>query len=260
MGSVQARHGPWVALLAALAMTGAAPAQDAPAGTEEKKAQTADKTPADDDTVVAALKTRLDGHEPYTSLRATFRQTKTTPVLRRPIESSGTVLVMEKTSLWKTTKPSVMTMRVCPEDVRFYYPDDRLLEIYELPAYAASLAIGPSVDLAALRESFALQRDEELQGDHDASKKLAVRLVPKAQALREAAGEVSVLVDLEQRIAVEMVSRDASGAMTRTTFENVRTDAPMEASDLEIDTADDVEVERIRPPGSGGGSGEAGAP
>ncbi len=109
--------------------------------------------------------------------RADFKQEKITPLLRDPIESSGTIRVAGGVSRWDTLEPYPSTMMVAQGELRLYYPEQKTLEIYDLGERLDAMAASPIPNLDLLREAFSL---EAVDRSDDAVK---LRLLPREEEL-----------------------------------------------------------------------------
>lgn len=163
-------------------------------------------------------------------------QHKHTALLREPLESTGRVWVRGGTMRWDTHEPRRTEMLVTEQEVRLYYPEQELLEIYALDDRIGDLAASPlprlrtmaghfklaAGDAAALREA---EPTIEAEGDW-----LAVRLTPREEELAEHLKRVDVLVDAERGVARRMVMVGAEA--------DERTVVTFEAMELDGDVAD----------------------
>src|SRR4051812_396232 len=73
-------------------------------------------------------------------LTADFEQKKFTPLLKRPLVSSGTVSVVGSAMRWDTAKPEPTAMLINEKEVRLLYPNQKTLEVYPLDQRLGSLA------------------------------------------------------------------------------------------------------------------------
>src|SRR5277367_4741999 len=74
------------------------------------------------------------------SVTADFEQRKFTPMLKKPLVSSGSIVAKGSTALWKTAKPSPTSMLVSPKEIRIYYPAQSIVEIYPVQGQLGALA------------------------------------------------------------------------------------------------------------------------
>ncbi|MCX5658528.1 MAG: hypothetical protein NTW19_02255 [Planctomycetota bacterium] len=87
-------------------------------------------------------------------LTADFTQVKRTPLLKRPMVSEGRVRVAGGVVRWDTAKPSPTVLWMRESKVRIYYPENKLVEEYDLGQRLAELAGSPVPRLGLLVEHF----------------------------------------------------------------------------------------------------------
>ena len=163
-----------------------------------------------------------------TAVAATFRQEKFTPLLRRPLLSTGRVVSRGDVSLWTTTAPHRSTMRVTPAEIRIYYPDQQTVEVYPVQGQMAALAATPLPRLAVLRRFFAFA---ELPSDADA---LSLELTPSTPDLRQHVRSVRVTLDRHTGTIRRAETTDADGERTVLTFTAVDLHAAVTDADLAL--------------------------
>ena len=175
-------------------------------------------------------------------LSAQFIQEKHTALLRRPLVSKGTVMVTLKPPRmkWDTHKPHPSVMLITTEEVRIYYPQQAILEIYELEDQLGPLASSPILHLSALRDHF--QIDVPLpatQGDQ-----VTLKLTPLDPALLD---HVSVIT-LSVHTATGIVSRaeiiNLDNELTVLSFEKIRINQGLTEQALELKVSKDTSVVR----------------
>src|SRR6476619_4900068 len=76
--------------------------------------------------------------EKVADLTAHFEQQKFTPMLKKPLTSSGTVRVLGSTMRWDTDKPEPSVILADEKEFRLYYPTQKLVEIYPIDKRLAS--------------------------------------------------------------------------------------------------------------------------
>lgn len=168
-------------------------------------------------------------------LRARFRQEKHIALLKRPLVSSGRVLMRDGRVLWQTEAPLANGMLVDAGEIRMYDPGANRLEVYRVEQRFSDMAASPVPRLATLAESFDL---EEVQ-DPDF---LVLRLTPRTDLLREQLDEATLSLSLEQGhvTAIEIVDHD--GDRTHITFTDVEINQGLDPAELELDMAPGTEI------------------
>ncbi len=187
------------------------------------------------------------------TLMAQFVQEKKTPLLRRPITSSGSVTAVEGRVLWRTEAPAVSEMLIDRQAIRFYYPDQKLIERYPLQGRAAEMAAGPLMRLEALVKMFRLTpvdvvpQVKDLEKDADVSQWIALQIEPVDEARRESFGTVLVIMDPKTATLRRFVREDADGERTSITLKDVRIND--EAAPKEVNLSAPPETREVRPLG-----------
>ena len=170
------------------------------------------------------------------SLTADFEQSKFTPLLKKPLISSGTVVSAGGTSLWTTLKPQATSMRVTDHEIRIFYPAQQTVEIYPLTGQLGALAASPLPDLSTLKRFFSLDRMSAADVDKAASDDtcLAVKLTPIDPELGTHVKEVHVLLDRTTGAIRQVDNLDPDGDVTKMAFNNVKLDAALPADALKL--------------------------
>jgi outer membrane lipoprotein-sorting protein len=178
------------------------------------------------------------------SLEGRFEQQKQTPLLRRPMVSSGRIQARGDTALWTTTRPRPTVMLVNPRELQLYYPDDRVLEIYPIMGDLGAMAASPLPRLATLKRFFQFARDEvaELDPTADPQQRLAVRLTPIDPELARHIQQVRVLLDRRSGLVLVAQTLDVDGDRTTIRFDELRTG--QDVGDLRIDPSPGTKISR----------------
>lgn len=169
-------------------------------------------------------------------LVADFEQRKHTPLLKKPLVSTGRVLVKGARVRWETLEPHATTMTIDEREVKIYYPDQKSLEIYPVEGGLARLSASPLPRLDAIREQFEIEAVSvaDLDSEADPRESLALRLTPLQDSLKEHLSEVRVLLHIPSACMTRLEMIDADGERTTIVFRNVRTDTGIEAKALEL--------------------------
>lgn len=138
-------------------------------------------------------------------MRGKFRQTRQIPMLRQPMKSSGTVLLRDGAIRWDTLEPAASIMLVRADEIRMYYPDAAILEIYQsgradvpMQARGARPAVGQLYEWFSIREIPA----SSFEGVPDTDQ-LGLELVPHEESADALVESVRVLIDT----AIPMIRR-----------------------------------------------------
>jgi len=187
-------------------------------------------------------------------LRADFEQRRHTPLLKKPIVSSGVVLSMGDRVRWDTVAPRASSMLMGAGEIKMYYPADKLVEVYPVGEGFKDLAGAPLPRLSVLKAGFDIApltpRDLGVK-DAD-SKLLAVLLTPKLDDIQKHVTSVKVLIDESLPAATKVVMTDRDGEETEILFTNVRLNGGVKANEFELKLPEGVRISR--PLGEGQGA------
>ncbi len=166
-------------------------------------------------------------------LTADFEQLKFTPLLKKPMTSSGTVLAKGNIMLWTTRVPEPTVMRVDETEIQVYYPTQKTVEIYPLSGRLAELASSPVPRLAALLDHFSfLPAPVEDLGEKSGPGRLALRMIPTDKTIAEHVARASVLIDSDRGFILALKMTDPDGEHTEIRFSNVRTNTNLDKARL----------------------------
>ena len=202
--------------------------------------------PAGIDAALWARMAAIDAKaEKILDLSADFEQQKFTPLLKKPMISSGAVRAKGSAMFWDTRKPESTLMRVDEKEVRIYYPNAKTLEIYPLAGQLSALAASPLPRLAALLPHFKFTPASTKDlGEQEAADRLAVQLTPIDESLREHVDHVTVLIDADRGFILAFQLIDADGERTVIHFTNVKTNQNLEDARLQLALPADVKTVR----------------
>jgi outer membrane lipoprotein-sorting protein len=181
---------------------------------------------------------------------ASFEQRKHTALLRKPLVSTGTMKVLGGTMRWDTAAPEPSVMHADGQNLRMYYPKQKLLEVYPAQGPFRDLMTSPVPRLASLRKNFTLEPMplEEMKDDAgdlmNSPDRLAVRLKPTDAFLQKHVGQVCVLLDTRQAIMVCMVMTDPDGDRTVIRFSDAKLNAGLKAEDVALAVPAGVKVSK----------------
>ncbi len=179
-------------------------------------------------------------------VRANFEQRKHTPLLKKPLVSKGTLITRGEAVRWDTQSPRRSTMLVGGGQIKLYYPDDALVEVYQVGGDAKDIASTPMPRLVLLRSRFDLSpmSAQELGALADKPHMLGVMLRPKTQELRRHVRSVEVLIDDSVPVASRVILTDAEGERTEITFSSVRVNSGTKQEEIELRLPEGVRVSR----------------
>ena len=178
-------------------------------------------------------------------LSADFEQRKFTPLLKKPMVSSGTVKAKGYAMLWDTKSPEPTLMRVDEKEVRIFYSNQKIVEVYPLEGQLSSLAASPLPRLAALipHFTFAAASAKDM-GEAEAGNRLALQLTPIDPSLREHVNHVTVLIDAERGFILAFQLIDSDGERTVIRFSNVKTNEQLDDAKLRLKLPAEVKIVR----------------
>ena len=131
---------------------------------------------------VRGLLARLDEARPALGggcLRVPFERRKATPLLRRPLASSGVLTASGGALRWETLEPRPGETVIAGGEMRIVYPEQRRVEVYPLGGAAAAAGFGPASPLSGLPDRFAVTRADPPAWEGDRAPGLTgLRLVP----------------------------------------------------------------------------------
>jgi outer membrane lipoprotein-sorting protein len=169
-------------------------------------------------------------------LRAGFVQEKFTPLLKKPLVSSGQILVKGSASLWTTTAPEPTVMRIDAKEVRLLYPKQKVMEVYAIDQKMGALAASPLPQLDTLKERFSFERIavKEVYPEGDEVKHLALRMRPTDAEIQKHVDEVAVVLDVASGCVVRARTIDADGDRIVLTFSNPKINTGLADAELEL--------------------------
>ena len=181
---------------------------------------------------------------------ARFEQHKYTALLRKPLVSTGTVRVLGPVVRWDTEKPDPAVLHADGKEVKLYYPRQKLVEIYPIDKRMSDLAASPLPRLATLRENFTFEAMTPDQIKADAGElangpdRVAVRLKPTGDFLRQHIDEIRVLLDQKSAFMLCVVTVDKEGDRTVIRFSDARLNTGLKSADVAFAPPADARVSR----------------
>lgn len=196
---------------------------------------------------LADIDTRAGKIQDYT---ARFEQQKYTALLRKPLVSSGVVKVLGPVVRWDTEKPDPAVLHADGAEVKLYYPKQKLVEVYPIDKRMTDLAASPLPRLATLRQHFSFEpmQPAAMKADAgalaDGDDRVAVRLRPTGDFLKQHLSEVRVLLDVKSAFMLCVVTVDKEGDRTVIRFSDARLNSGLKPADVAFTPPADARVSR----------------
>jgi outer membrane lipoprotein-sorting protein len=200
-----------------------------------------------------ALEKLQQASEQVRDLTATFEQIRHTPLLRQPLESRGSIHVNEKAMIWETREPHRSTMSISDDELRLYYPDDALLEIYPLSAAYAGMNVTPLLRPRELREHFDIRSVERDGADESL---LTLHLSPRQADLQDRLASIVLEVARESALVRRGEMTTPDGERTEFRFTGVQVNTGPQIKDVTRNVPEGTHV--VRPASDVQGRGDAG--
>jgi outer membrane lipoprotein-sorting protein len=185
-----------------------------------------------------------------------FEQEKVTAMLKEPLVSSGTVRTTGAVVRWDTEKPSPCVLYADAGEMRLYYPEQSLEEIYTIDQKFADLLASPLPRLKMIEAHFDIAPDPATRpSDADL---IAVKLTPRDASLKNDIAEVDVLVDGRPGLATRVATVDPDGDTTTIRFSDVRVNTGLSEADLQLNVPPGTKISHPLDTGgdSSGGAGQ----
>jgi len=201
---------------------------------------------ADNNALLAELNELRKRLHHMVDLQADFIQEKHTVLLRRPIVSNGRVRMAGELMRWDTLKPAPSSLLISPGQIKLYYPQQNLLEIYPVDQQLVRLASSPVPRMEVMREHFTLSRIVIGQWSEftDSEGYLAVAMKPLDEKLGEHVELIRLLIDRRTGYLKVMELLDADGERTVTRFLEVQINTGQNAEQLALNPPEGVRISR----------------
>ncbi len=171
-------------------------------------------------------------------LVADFEQRKHTPLLKRPIVSRGTVKSVAGRVRWDTVEPAPSTLTMDDQEVRIYYPEAAIVEIYPVSGGAQAASVGPMPRLETIRAQFDIKElpafDLDARTAAEPERYIALELTPRTAELQQRVKTVRVLLDVRAKLATLIQITDIDDELTSIEFLNPRTDVQVREEDVRL--------------------------
>lgn len=183
----------------------------------------------------------------YADLDGRFRQEKHTALLRKPVVSSGRIRMKGSVVRWDTERPEPAVLHSDGNEIRLYYPAQKVVEVYPIDRRLSDLAASPLPRLDALRQHFRIEPlppAEVPQDERGDVKRLWLRLVPSDEYLAQHVDEVRVTLDVSAAYVLRVEMFDADGDRTVIRFSDVKTDTGLKDAELNLVVPTGTKVSR----------------
>jgi hypothetical protein len=177
-------------------------------------------------------------------LTANFKRENFTALMKRPLVSTGTIKIRGGAALWDTVEPASV-MRVDQREMRMYYVEQKVVEVYAIGQKMGPLAASPFPRLALIKPHFSFERgavEGLLPAGVDASKYVAVRMRPLDDEMRKHIDEVTVLLEIATGLVLRAQTIDPDGDRVVLTFSDMKVNTGLAARDLEMKVPEGVRV------------------
>jgi outer membrane lipoprotein-sorting protein len=169
-------------------------------------------------------------------LTAHFEQRKYTALLTEPLISSGQVRSAGSVVRWDTQEPSAIVLYANRTQLRLYYPDQKLEEIYAIDRRMSDLLSSPLPRLSTIKEHFTIEvaGADDLTGLPSSGATLSLRLTPDDAALAAHVRRVIVVLDMKTGTAVAVRTIDPDDDHTDIIFSAVQINSGLDEQSLEL--------------------------
>ena len=176
------------------------------------------------------------------AVEAQFIERRYTTLLRAPMESSGTIRAIAGMVRWDTTTPARSTTIITESEVRIFYPDDPLLEVWELTSRIGQLASSPILQIAALRDLFEIAHAGGKPGF------VTLMLTPLDPLAREHLDHIRLEIDPRTAVVIRVEIGMTDGDRTEIVLDKVKVNTGIKKQDLALEIPPDTPVVRRRAP------------
>jgi outer membrane lipoprotein-sorting protein len=169
-------------------------------------------------------------------LTAHFEQRKFTAMLLQPLISSGQVRSAGSVVRWDTQVPSEIVLYANRSELRLYYPDQKLEEIYPIDQRMSDLLSSPLPRLSTIKEHFTIEAAKagDLTDLPGGGATLALRLTPADASLAAHVRRVIVVLDTKTGVALAVRTIDPDDDHTDILFSDVRLNTGLDEHSLDL--------------------------
>lgn len=202
--------------------------------------------------LIKQLRELEEQHDEIKDLSARFSQKRYSPLLKKPITSSGTYRSTSGLTRWDTEKPHDSVMVIQSDRLEIYFPEQKTLEVYPIEKRLGELLATPQPDVDQWLDSFKLSEAlpealsdtmRETLRIKDADTYLLISLTPRDEEVAELIDRLIVVVDRETGLSRGMSwSSEGDGERTEIVFTRVRENTQIKRADLLLDTPESTRV------------------
>jgi len=224
-----------------------------PDGTKSEPAPSAPVTASNGDDALERRVAEIDSRiAQIKTLKADFEQTKTTPLLKKPLLSTGTIAVKGLRAKWTTQSPRRSAMTFGAGEIRMFYPQERVVEIYTMPERFRELSGNPLGQFGAMRSMFRISQIDSATLEtpplsSTESQYLALELSPIGSELQEHVSKIRVLIDCNIPCVTRLDVFDGDGACTTIKLANIQANIDVPDEDVETVVPDGTRESRPFP-------------
>lgn len=178
--------------------------------------------------------------ESIKDLRARFTQEQHRAILKEPLVSGGTLVVKGNAVLWETLKPRPSTQSMREGEFRLYYPQRKLVEVYNVAGDLREMTGTPLPRLATLDRLFSfapMDKDGLKQlSVLDQSRYLAVDMTPRVKSISDHVARVRVVIDTTIPCMSQMQIEDPEGEVLHISISDVKINTGVKDDEVELRT------------------------
>jgi outer membrane lipoprotein-sorting protein len=169
-------------------------------------------------------------------LSGRFEQRKFTALLMEPLISSGQVRSAGPVVRWDTQEPSAIVLYADRDELRLYYPDQKLEEIYPIDQRMSDLLNSPLPRLSTIKAHFtiAAASADDLRDLPGGAGTLGLRLTPIDAELTAHIHQVIVVLDISTGLTVAVRTIDADDDHTDIIFSDMHVNTGINERSLDL--------------------------
>ena len=178
------------------------------------------------------------------NLQAKFVQEKHTLLLKKPLVSTGSIVQIGRRVLIRTDEPRPSVVAMDAQQIRMYYPKDKVLEVYPMHHAAGRLAAWPMLRPAQMADRFDIE-PLPATGTPEQNQTLALRLKPRRKPLSERIRQIDVRIDPKRGVMKSLAIYDVDGDRTVMKLSDIRINQKLKDESVELTVPKSVRI--IRP-------------
>lgn len=203
--------------------------------------------------LIQALRAFEKQNAEINDLSARFSQKRYSPLLKKPIASSGIYRSIAGLARWDTQTPHDSAMVIQTDRLEIYYPDQNTLEVYPIEQRLGDLLASPQPDVdqwlasfklgQAMPEALSEPMREAVGIKENADDYLLISLTPREEEIAKLIARLVVVVDKKTGLSRAMAwSSKDGGERTEIVFDRVRLNTQIKRADLLLDLPDTTKV------------------